>query len=257
MAPADVTLYRAPHTACDVDAIADWLAPRIDAGVHVDNPFLKTFRDEDLAAAFADARIHGPFDRETGSSMHGILAYERRTLAHPERSGGVLYDGLAIQRALNRSLPEGSLDHLHVPVLGRHLATWGEYDGRWHKRIAVLGQPAILSVPGVAEAPAKPEAYYELKQRHALVHGDAPPREVLEAAIEEDVIVPEDPRITEILKGYVLAAINLVATGEGFCGVERCRLSNPHRHEGVIRAQLTEPEFCERHARRYAASARP
>jgi hypothetical protein len=247
-----VTLYRAPTTAADADAIADWLAPRIGAEVSVRERFLAD-QDDDLAEALAAARVVDPYDPETGNTMLGIVRYEQRALADPSRAGGVLYDGLAVQRTLGRRLPadEGSLDHLHVPLLDRALATWGDHDGRWHKRVTVMGQPALVSVPGLYEAPAKPESYYQAKQRHALVAGDAPPREVLESEVEGSFLVADDPRTTEALRGYVLQAYHYLTTGEAFCDDERCRLYNAHRQPGVVRAQLREPAFCPDHAERY------
>ena len=185
--------------------------------------------------------------------MLGIVRYEERALDHPERAGGVIYDSLAVQDALRRRLPAGErgLDYLHVPLLDRVLGTWGDHDGRWHKRVNVLGQPGLVSVPGLYEAPAKPEQYYREKQRHALVSGNAPPREVLENEVEGDFLVADDPRTTEAVKGYVLQTYHYLATGEAFCEDEQCRLANPHRQPGVVEAQLREPGFCPEHASLY------
>lgn len=258
MALERVSLYRAPTTACDVHDIANWLDERIDQPVTVRERFLDRFdKDGDLASSFAQARVLSPYDRATGSTMYGILRYEERVLSDPDRGGGVLYDGQAVQRALNAVIPqnEQSLSHLHIVFLDRVIGTWGDHDGRWHKRIAVLGQPALLSVPGLVEAPAKPESYYQNKYQSALLTGGAPPREVLDATLEEDILIPDDPRTTDALKGYALAAVHFVRTGEAFCEQQQCRLANPHRHEGVIRAQLTSPAFCERHGELYAKSA--
>jgi hypothetical protein len=248
-----VTLYRAPTTEADADAVADWLDARVAATVEVRDRFLDR-EDDGLAEDFAEARVLDPYDRETGNTMLGIVRYEERALDHPERAGGVIYDGLAVQDALRERLPadERSLDHLHVPLLDRVVGTWGDHDGRWHKRVNVLGQPALVSVPGLYEAPAKPEQYYTEKQRTAMVSGDSPPREVLEAQVEGEFLVEDDSRTTEAIKGYVLQASHYLATGEGFCPNEGCRLANPHRQPGVIEAQLREPEFCEDHAERYA-----
>jgi len=262
-----VSLYRAPATAADADDIAAWLRDRIAAAVGVRDRLLDRAVDsgdgraggddsgdgDGLAAAFARARVLSPYERETGNTMLGIVRYEERALANPERAGGVLYDGVAVQRALNARLPDGErdTDHLHVVLLDRAVGTWGAHDGRWHKRVSVLGQPALVSVPGLYEAPAKPESYYEAKRERALVAGDAPPREVLEAAVDGEFLVADDPRTTDALKGYVLGAYHLLATGEGFCPDADCRLANPHRQPGVIRAQLRDPEFCDRHAGRY------
>ena len=185
--------------------------------------------------------------------MLGIVRYEERALENPERAGGVIYDGLAVQQALGKRVPEDErgLDHLHVPLLGRVVGTWGDHDGRWHKRVNVLGQPALVSVPGLYEAPAKPEQYYKEQQRHALLSGGAPPREVLENQVDGQFLVENDPRTTDALKGYVLQTYHYLVTGEDFCADDRCRLANPHRQPGVVEAQLTDPEFCPAHAERY------
>lgn len=248
-----VTLYRAPTTEADADAIADWLDERVDAVVDVRDRFLDRFADDGLPEAFASARVLDPYDRETGNTMLGIVRYEERALTHPERAGGVIYDGLAVQRALNARLPddERGLDHLHVPLLDRVVGTWGDHDGRWHKRVNVLGQPAVVSVPGLYEAPAKPEAYYREQQRHALLSGDAPPREVLEEQVEGEFLVEDDPRTTDALQGYVLMAYHYLATGEAFCDAEGCRLFNAHRQPALVAAQLEDPPFCEDHAALY------
>jgi len=244
-----VTLYRAPTTVADVDAIADWIGARVDATVEVRERFLSLYGGDDLAEGFAEARVLSPYERETGNTMLGIVRYEERALEHPERAGGVIYDGLQVQRLLGERLPdaEQSLAHLHVPVLDRVVGTWGDHDGRWHKRVNVLGQPALVSVPGLYEAPAKPEQYYREKQKHALLAGDSPPREVLENEVEGEFLVENDPRTTEALKGYVLQAYHYLATGEDFCSESDCRLANPHRHPGVIEAQLRDPAFCPGH----------
>jgi hypothetical protein len=250
-----VTLYRAPTTEADADAVAEWLRGRVDDGVAVDvrGRFLSLYADERIAEDFARARVLSPYERETGNEMLGIVRYEERALENPERAGGVVYDGLAVQAALGERLPdrESGLDHLHVPLLDRVVGTWGDHDGRWHKRVNVLGQPAPVSVPGLYEAPAKPEAYYKEQQKRALLSGGPPPREVLESEVEGDFLVADDPRTTDALKGYVLQAYHYLETGEAFCERGACRLANPHRQPGVVEAQLREPEFCETHAGRY------
>lgn len=254
MEPERVTLYRAPTTECNVRGIGAWLTKRVDCTVSVRERFLDRGEIHTFAQAFARARVHSPYKPTTGSEMYGIRRYEERVIEDPTRAGGVLYDGVSIQRSMNAVLndDERDLSHLHIVFLDRVIGTWGTHDGRWHKRIAVLGQPTLVSVPGLVEAPAKPESYYRVKHHAALLTGDAPPQEVIDAAIEEDVIVPNDPRTTEALKGYALAAFHLIATGDEFCSDEQCRLSNPHRHEGIIRAQLTDPEFCPTHERVYS-----
>jgi hypothetical protein len=257
-----VTLYRAPTTVADADAVADWLDERVDADVTVRDRFLSVYGpvsdddsdpEFDLAEAFAEARVLSAYERETGNTMVGIVRYEERAIENPERAGGVIYDGLQVQDILHRLLPESErgLAHLHVPLLDRVVGTWGDHDGRWHKRVNVLGQPGLVSVPGLYEAPAKPEQYYKEQQKHALLSGGTPPREVLENEVEGEFLVADDPRTTDALKGYVLQAYHYLATGEDFCDENGCRLANPHRQPGVVAAQLRDPEFCPEHAERY------
>lgn len=248
-----ISIYRAPTTAAAAQTIGAWLEKRVAAGVTVRERFLDQHADEELPTAFAQSRVRSPYERETGSEMLGIVRYERRALTHPERAGGVLYDGRAVQDALRKRLPTASLDHAHIVLLDRVLGTWGDHDGRWHKRVSVLGQPTLISVPGLYEAPAKPETYYEAQQRHALLSGDTPPREALENEVDGAFLIEDDPRTTEALEGYVLSAIHYLTTGETFCENEQCRLSNPHRQPGVITAQLRDPEFCPEHKAMYGS----
>jgi hypothetical protein len=249
----EVTLYRAPTTVADADEIAGWLDGRVVADVRVRDRFLSLYADDQLPEDLASARVLDPYDPETGNTMLGIVRYEERALDDPDRAGGVIYDGLQVQDVLRRRLPddERGLEHLHVPLLDRVLGTWGDHDGRWHKRVNVLGQPGLVSVPGLYEAPAKPERYYKEQQKHALLSGGPPPREVLENEVEGDFLVDDDPRTTDALKGYVLQTYHYLDTGEAFCDDERCRLSNPHRQPGVVEAQLREPDFCPDHASLY------
>lgn len=244
-----VTLYRAPTTEADAEEIAAWLRERVDAEVVVEDRLLGQL-DDALAEEFAEARVTSPYERQTGNTMLGIVRYEERTLADPERGGGVIYDGLAVQDILRKRL-DASLDGLHVPLVDRAVGTWGDHDGRWHKRVTVLGQPTLVSVPGLYEAPAKPESYYKAKQSHALLAGDTPPREILEQELDGDFLIADDPRTTEALKGYVLAAYHYLQTGEAFCETEGCRLYNAHRQPELIEAQLRGSDFCTTHAKRY------
>lgn len=248
-----VTIYRAPTSMADADALAAWLEDRTGVPTTVADRFLADHIDDATATAFAETRVLSPYRRETGNTMLGIRRYERRVLDAPERGGGVLYDGAGVQEFLRQRLSseDRGLHHAHVIFLDRPIATWGDHDGRWHKRIVVLGQPAVVSIPGLYEAPAKPEAYYREQQRHAIAAGSAPPREVLEAAVDGDFLLEDDPRTTDALKGYVLAAYHYLATGEAFCDDERCRLFNAHRHPELVRAQLEPPPFCPAHARQY------
>ncbi|MFC3957259.1 DUF7001 family protein [Halovivax cerinus] len=254
-----VRLYDAPTTVVDVDELASWLRDRLAAAfddppeITVEPRFLDRFGSDELARSFAEARVLSPYDRETGNTMLGTVRYEERAMEDPTREGGVLYDGTQIQRSLNTAIPddETDLSTAHVVLLDRAVATWGDHDGRWHKRVSILGHPGIVSVPGLYEAPAKPDAYYKEQQKHALLSGDTPPREVLENQVDGEFLVADDPRTTDALEGYVLQTVHYLETGEAFCDDDSCRLFNAHYHEDLVSAQLRGTDFCPRHAERY------
>ncbi|MGM0389789.1 MAG: DUF7001 family protein, partial [Natrinema limicola] len=68
-----VICYRAPTTVADIEAIADWLAARIDADVSVRDRFLEVHHTDDLAERFAEARVTSPYARGTGNTMLGTI----------------------------------------------------------------------------------------------------------------------------------------------------------------------------------------
>lgn len=249
-----VEVYKAPTTHIDHTELGEWVQGVTGVDVEIQPRVFDDIDTNGMAQEFAEARVVSPYQRETGNTMLGIIRYEERALENPEKAGGVLYDGRLIQQALNDRLPteQTEFETLHLVLLDRAIGTWGS-DGRWHKRINILGQPAIVSVPGLYEAPAKPEEYYKEKQRHALLSGDAPPREILENQVEGEFLIQNDPRTTDALKGYLLQAYHYLDTGEAFCENPSCCLYNAHHQEELITAQLEEPLLCETHAEQYAA----
>jgi hypothetical protein len=99
----------------------------------------------------------------------------------------------------------------------------------------------------MVEAPARPRDYYVEKQLGLA----GPP--ALEDTPER-WLRTDDPRITEVLKGYLAQAVMYHATGEPFCDDRGCRLFNAHWQEDLLFAQLgSEMEFCERHERMFDA----
>lgn len=57
-----------------------------------------------------------------------------------------------------------------------------------------------------------------------------------------------NPRLTEVAKGYALQAVFYQALGEAFCKDPYCRLFNAHRQEEMLRAQLDGAfDLCPRH----------
>ena len=106
----------------------------------------------------------------------------------------------------------------------------------------ILGFPTLISIPGIIEGPAKPKEFYTLR--------DALGENVAREKLGGKFLVYDDPRLTEVAKGYVMQAIFYHVFGNPFCENKRCRLYNARWQEELLEAQLSSPEFCPKHARR-------
>ena len=212
-----------------------------------------------LAAALVAARVYDPMRRlqpEHEASPVEIAA-ERRGLGTPGRTSvGILYDGVRVQWLMAELLAEPVA--VHVIITARLLGTWAEADSRWHAHTILCGEPAIISTSGLVQAPARPKEYY---QGQALTTTRLVPREVVEAELRERLadrmLLPDDPRMTQVVTGYVLQAIAFQATGSAFCPTPTCRLYNARRQEELLRAQSSpEARLCPEHEALFAAMRR-
>jgi hypothetical protein len=172
------------------------------------------------------------------------VGMERELANNPDLVGEVFYDGLRLHSFAQRLLSgeKSDFQHVHVIFTSRLFGTWDGADGRYHARVCILGYPNLISTTGVVEAPAKPTRFYRLKREGV---GDAE----LRKRFRGEFIDHNDPRLTEVLKGYAMQAIFYHLTLEPFCREPSCRLFNSHWQKEILRAQLTEPEFCPRHER--------
>ena len=248
----------------DAAAVAAYLEAMFGLGVEVRGAFLlhhlagrpEAERERELAAlAERLARVKV---REVERPDHfpdplpGEVDFERRRLGNDDRGApGILYDGFRCQQLLAGRLPPGerSLEHLHLVFTNRTLGTWEESDRRYHLRSILLGHPAIISTTGLVEAPAKPREFYFARQRLGLVARD----EAVHAALKEQFRGRfhdhDDPRLTEVAKGYALQAAFYQAAGVAFCANPDCRLYNAHWQEELLRAQLgPKANLCPEHA---------
>jgi len=203
---------------------------------------------ESLAHGFAQAKIRNPLKRELDfTPLPGEVDYERGRLAHHSQTFGIVYEGVRIMNLLRGIIPkeENNLSHLHIVFTNQLLATWEE--GRYHLRAAIYAFPCLISTTGIVEAPAKPREFYLLKQQY-LALGLSDATALLEKEFKGKILEHNDPRLSEVMKGYVVQAVFHHLYGEPFCQDKNCRLYNAHWQEEVIWAQLESPyEFCPRH----------
>lgn len=199
-----------------------------------------------LAAELASLRIRNVVrrDLEENPAMAGEVTYERRRIEREDfKSFGILYDGVGLQRIFSSLISEDEryLDHCHIIFTNQLFGTWDEDDHRYHARVSVYGFPSCISTTGLVEAPAKPREFY-LKRRLGI------PLEILKGEFRGKFIDHGDPRLTELLKGYVIQALFFHMTGNPFCDDPDCRLYNAHWQGDLIRAQSDgKYEFCKRH----------
>lgn len=205
----------------------------------------------DLAVRLARQKVRNldaPF--EVAEPAQAEVEFERRRLANGDRGPfGVLYDGFAFQGLL-RELAGGALDLEVVQIMftNRLLGTWEEGDRRYHLRTIILGMPAIISTTGLVEAPAKPREFYLAQQQLGPAARSEYAISLLKEQFKGQFLDHDDPRLTEVVKGYAVQAIAYQLTGEAFCEDPDCRLFNAHWQAEMMRAQLGG-RYCERHGR--------
>ncbi|MFN3966455.1 MAG: DUF6775 family putative metallopeptidase [Endomicrobiia bacterium] len=175
--------------------------------------------------------------------LAGEVEYERNLLLQRHNAIGILYDGFKLMSIYNKLLnkKEANLSHCHIIFTNQLFGSWDEYDMRYHARVSIYGFPSIISTTGIVEAPAKPREFYLKKQLGVDIYS-------LKEEFKNRFIDYNDPRMTEVMKGYVLQAIFYHMTGNPFCEDKNCRLYNAHWQQEVIQAQLnTKNEFCQQH----------
>ncbi len=251
--PRLAALYRDPSSATlDVRELAAYLNRVLGLRCEVRDEYFVRHggRDlESLARAIAATRvrhIQQPF--EAVEPLFGEVQFELRLLEEPsKRVPGILYDAYRYTALLRSLLPpkERSLTVLHVAFQHRLLGTFEE-DGRYHARAVVCGYPSVVSTSGIVEAPAKPEAYYRVKARLSLALGSVP-FEAAKEPFKGQFIDYDDPRLTEVAKGYALQAAMYQVTKEAFCDDPGCRLFNAHWQSELIAAQIESGRLCPRH----------
>jgi hypothetical protein len=238
----------------DLPEISRYLRDKLgEIPVDIRKPLIAASSEEEaepLARKLAGIKVRGMSSPWSPSEpLPGEIEFERELLMNPhKRISGILYDGIQLQLTALDLLPrdELTLDNLHVVFTNRLFGTY-EPDGRYHAHVSIYGFPSLISTTGIVEAPAKPKEFYELKRRY-LVLGDQVALEKLKERFRGRFIDYDDPRLTEVLKGYVMQAVFYHLGLDLFCAERRCRLYNARWQEEVIEAQLSKPEFCERHA---------
>ncbi|MCK5008928.1 MAG: hypothetical protein KAS98_00485 [Deltaproteobacteria bacterium] len=176
--------------------------------------------------------------------MQAEIDYEKRNLLKSTaKTFGIIYEGFSLQQLYLNLIDEGEKDikHLHLVFTNQLFATWDPSNIRHHARVSIYGFPSIISTSGIVVAPAKPRDFYLKRQL-----GQDP--NLLKEEYKGSFIDYGDPRMTDVLKGYVAQALFYHLVGYPFCEDKNCRLFNAHRQSELLQAQLfSNYEFCPKH----------
>ncbi len=234
-----VFLYSSRATGIDIEEILSYIEDTFGLKVEYRGDFLYFFKSPDIARKIAQLRVvnpEKPFSRNEPLPME--IRVEEKALEQEKAPPGVIYEGFEFMKMLRSLIPPEEVKHnlLHIYITDRLLATFTD---RYHLRAVILGYPCVISTSGIVEAPAKPKEFY-IERR--LFSGS-----VIKERYAGMFIDYGDPRLTEVVKGYVAMAVFYQFMQEVFCSNNKCRLYNAHWQQELIEAQLSEPEFCERH----------
>ncbi len=247
-----IYLYDDPDAqGLDIDYLAGYLASELTAckvGVRTDfithhlgnMPAEK--RDGATAQLSQDLEDADPVSRISGED----LLFEH-VLEQADAHDYYLFRPL--QRALRALIPqeEAGLDHLHI-VFTAHLLAEIEQPLNLHPRMAALGAPSVLSTSGLVEVPDRPKEYHFKRMQYATFGADDHLPDLAEDFADR-ALGYGDPRLNDVLRGYMLMAVIYRATGDGPCDIPTCPLYPADTQVDVLDAQLGhESAMCPHHA---------
>jgi hypothetical protein len=230
-----VTLYCAPSTVADADAVADGLAERVDAAVTVEGRLPSELADDDLAREFAEARV---LSRTTGKPGTRWPASAGRGNAPSNTRSGPAASSTSGRRSRT---PSGNAWRRRWTT-SRSSTVWSAR-GRPRRPVAQARcgpRPARRPERGRTRRGACKAG--GRRRRQAIpgtpVRWPAAPRGA-GAAVDGQFLVA---RTMEALEGCALDASHYLALAEAFCADPGCRLyaapppppARPGRRAGVL-----------------------
>lgn len=252
--PFRVCLYSDTNVRnLDLPEIAEYLDEQgLFDGVELRGPFLKEWGDrEDIAKKLAETRVHDPDTMDMRfDPTDSEIEFEKEQIRNSEgEMTSVMYDGFRLGKVYTDLIPEEERGEsfLHIIFTSRFFGTWKPATQRYHARVSVYGLPSIISTTGIADAPAKPPGYYRVEWS-GDVGGNVNANIIRDKeGVRGEFVDYDDERLTEIMKGYSMHAVFYHLGFHPFCDDVNCRLYNPHLQKNILNAQLTAPEFCEKH----------
>lgn len=235
----------------DVGYLAGYLAgelPRLRVGVRGD------FITHHLGRFSAAERkiLEDELARQlAGARAATLLQDDQQPIALPPDSADLeaAYVAQPLQAALRLLVPEdeSGMDQLHILLCSDLLAEVSDQPSL-RFGIAALGSPSIISTSGLVEAPRKPREYYFRRVQYLMLGAEDHLEELAEQFADRTAGYG-DPRINEMLKGYLLMAAIYRALGDGPCTEPTCPLYAARTQTELLQAQTgPESRLCPHHA---------
>jgi len=208
------------------------------------------FASKDMASKIAECKIFNlskDFE-EHAPTAEEVLFEESNIYDTSNTENIVMYDGFRLQKVLANIISDAEdMDEIfHVFFTNKLTCTYDNNDCRYHGRALIGANPSIISTTGIIEAPAKPrEYYYDLMTNFT----QGVNVETIKQKYKGTYLEYKDPRLSQVIEGYLLQAIVYYETGEPFCDNSDCRLFNAHWQKDLLRSQLTDGKLCEKHQR--------
>lgn len=259
-------IYREPRCReVDFDSIAAYAGallggtevflrgPLLEDSIDGNGPLGNAVPAETIARQMASARVRKGYISPDMSEepLSGEVDYEIRRLANASLGVfGILYDAYLLSGLFSELVPadESKIDSLHVVFTNQLMGTWDQEDRRYHARAVLCGAPAIVSLSGIVEAPAKARNYYRARRTAEALGVSQEEKMELANSFAEDCLSLADVRLTEVAKGYVMQAVAYRLTAKPFCDDPDCRLFNAHWQKEVLNSQLGgASDFCSEH----------
>jgi len=204
--------------------------------------------NDSIASEIAASRIfktRQPFEKHEPTTEE--VSFEKDSFLDSTKTENiVMYDGFEFHKALAKLIPENEMasDQFHIIFTNKFTCTYDQTDFRYHGRALIASNPSIISTTGIIEAPAKPKAYYfelisNMTQGLNL--------ESIKKKYQGMYLEYHDPKLSQVVEGYLLQAIFYYLTGDPFCDKRECRLFNAHWQKDLLYSQLEMAKLCDKH----------
>ena len=162
-----VFLYDEPSVPeIKIDKLGEFIKEKFCVEVEIREKFFEFFKESarKMAHDLAASRILNPltpFEKHIPTPEE--VTFEENSFTNfTNTSNIVMYDGFEFKQIIANTIPqsESQSDMFHLICTDKLTCTYDYDDYRYHGRAVICSNPAIISITGMIEAPAKPREYY-------------------------------------------------------------------------------------------------